>query len=158
VIIGVLADTHLSDGERLPRRLLNALGGVDLILHAGDIVSPSVLGELSCIAPVEAVLGNCDPWSLQLPPTRRVQVTADVHLLLGHRLEMMPHAIPSGARVVIHGHTHEPQLEWIDDVLFLNPGSPTRPRGGFGPSIAILRWDGRSFTADHQFLDGPGSR
>ena len=38
-----------------------AFEGVDLILHAGDIVLPSVLDQLEEIAPVLAARGNNDP-------------------------------------------------------------------------------------------------
>jgi predicted phosphodiesterase len=42
-----------------------ALGGCELIIHAGDIGSPMVLDKLEEIAPVIAVRGNVDtaPWA-----------------------------------------------------------------------------------------------
>ena len=42
--IGLLSDTHLSN--RLPAlwdEVVDAFRGVDLVLHAGDIVAPGVL-------------------------------------------------------------------------------------------------------------------
>ena len=41
--------------------IATAFAGVDLILHAGDIVLPSVLDQLEAIAPVLAARGNNDP-------------------------------------------------------------------------------------------------
>jgi len=55
----VLADTHLRTGiDRLDPRLLDALRGADLILHAGDFVAPGVLTELAECSEVLGVLGN----------------------------------------------------------------------------------------------------
>nr|HID14997.1 metallophosphoesterase [Anaerolineae bacterium] len=57
--IGLLSDTHIPHRlKRLPDAVLNALAGVDLILHAGDVDDPATLGPLRAIAPVHAVRGN----------------------------------------------------------------------------------------------------
>jgi predicted phosphodiesterase len=48
VRIVVLADTHIPDFARaLPNSLVPALRKADLILHAGDVTSRTVLDELS---------------------------------------------------------------------------------------------------------------
>ena len=57
--IGLLSDTHIPYRlERLPAMALDALTGVDLILHAGDVDDPAALEPLHVIAPVRAVRGN----------------------------------------------------------------------------------------------------
>jgi len=57
--IGLLADTHLPHRlKQLPKEVLDALAGVDLILHAGDVDDPASLAPLEAIAPVRAVRGN----------------------------------------------------------------------------------------------------
>lgn len=53
-VIGVIADTH----GFLDPRVIPALAHVDRILHAGDIGSAAVLGELATIARVTAVAGT----------------------------------------------------------------------------------------------------
>lgn len=59
VEFGVIADTHVYAKEtKLPHSLVEALSGVDFIIHAGDISTPAVIRELEKIAPVKAVLGN----------------------------------------------------------------------------------------------------
>jgi len=51
--IGFLADTHLPGSIREPwPQMADAVRHVDLILHAGDIISPTVLDWLERIAPV----------------------------------------------------------------------------------------------------------
>ena len=54
--IGVISDTH----NTLNETALRELGGVDMILHAGDVTDRVILDELCQIAPVRAVRGNCD--------------------------------------------------------------------------------------------------
>jgi predicted phosphodiesterase len=52
--VGIISDTH---GLIRPEALA-ALGGCDLIIHAGDVGSPDVLDRLREIAPVIAVRGK----------------------------------------------------------------------------------------------------
>ena len=59
--VALLADTHVPDqAPALPPELLARLRGVDLILHAGDIISLPVLDTLRGIAETLAVSGNMD--------------------------------------------------------------------------------------------------
>jgi len=52
----VLADTHIPRRAKgLPEGLLSHLEGADLILHAGDLLDPALLDELTLYAPVRAV-------------------------------------------------------------------------------------------------------
>ncbi|WP_373947206.1 metallophosphoesterase family protein [Paracoccus marcusii] len=69
--IGVIADTH----GLLRPEALEALEGVDRILHAGDIGDPDHLDALARIAPVTAIRGNIDRghWADTLP--ERVSLT-----------------------------------------------------------------------------------
>jgi hypothetical protein len=43
-----------------------------------------------------------------------------------------------GINLFITGHTHERMLERVEDVVLLNPGSPTLPKGDGIPSVALL--------------------
>ena len=54
--IGIISDTH----GLLRPQAVEALTGVSLIIHAGDIGSPEILEDLNRIAPVRAVRGNTD--------------------------------------------------------------------------------------------------
>lgn len=58
-VVGLLSDTHIPRRlKRMPRAALEALDGVDLILHAGDVDDPTALEPLRALAPVYAVRGN----------------------------------------------------------------------------------------------------
>jgi uncharacterized protein len=119
--IGVISDTH---GLLRPEALA-ALRGADVIVHAGDIGSPDVLKALSTVAPVTAVRGNNDrgPWANKLPETAVVEI-GRVRLYVLHdvkELALDPRA--RGFAAVVSGHSHKPNAEERDGVLFFNPGS-----------------------------------
>ncbi|HNT76253.1 MAG TPA: metallophosphoesterase family protein [Anaerolineae bacterium] len=94
--IGLLADTHVPyRAAAIPKQVLTALRGVDLILHAGDVDEPWALAPLQQLAPVHAVRGNYhildgSSGGAELPPS--VEITA-----AGFRIAMT------------HGH----QLGWL---------------------------------------------
>lgn len=52
----------------------------------------------------------------------------------------------NNCKYAVHGHTHVPTCQQIDDFTFINPGSISRPRGGMPASFAIL-------TVDEKFID-----
>ena len=63
---------------------MEALAGVDMILHAGDVGSPAVLDTLREIAPVVAVRGNNDKgeWAESLANWEVVEVgTVSIYML-----------------------------------------------------------------------------
>lgn len=119
--VGVISDTH----GLLRPEALDALRGADVIVHAGDIGSPDVLKALSSVAPVTAVRGNNDrgPWANKLPETAVVEI-GRVRLYVLHdvkELALDPRA--RGFAAVVSGHSHKPNAEERDGVLFFNPGS-----------------------------------
>jgi uncharacterized protein len=135
--IAVVSDTHLPKGARvLPAGCVERLRAADLILHAGDLVSVSFLEELRAYGPpVEAVYGNVDERALrELLPKERVVEAGGARLGMVHipgpragREERLRARFP-GCGAVVYGHTHLPQLERVDGVWILNPGSPTERR------------------------------
>ncbi len=134
--VGLISDTH----GTLNAKALEALRGVDMILHAGDIGGKDVLDALETIAPVEAVRGNMDygPWSEQLPASTMVDIRKRFFYLIHDkdRLDLDPHA--AGVTVVVCGHTHHPSIELVDNIWYINPGSASHPRYGQDPSIALV--------------------
>ncbi len=120
-VIGLIADTH----GLLRPEALEALIGVDLIIHAGDVGRENILGALERLAPVYAVRGNVDlgAWAEALPLSRQV-VVGQISLYVYHG-----HATPdldvakAGCQVVVSGHSHKAKAETRDGVLYLNPGS-----------------------------------
>ncbi len=119
--IAVISDTH---GLVRPEAIA-AVEGAAMIIHAGDIGGESIIRQFAAIAPVTYVRGNCDycTWAQQLPDEEVVKYN-DSYLYITHiRKDMDIDPAAAGFDVVINGHTHKPQIEYINDVLYLNPGS-----------------------------------
>ncbi len=141
----VLADTHIPRRARaLPEELVLYLREADLLMHAGDLMEPSLLDELALYAPVRAVAGNLDPPEADLPETlefdfggARIAIIHDSGRKEGRR-KRLKRRFPE-ARVIVFGHSHVPFLEDEDDLLLLNPGSPTDKRRQRDHTFALLR-------------------
>lgn len=132
----VTSDTHLSSGSRLPAPLLQLAGRADHVVHAGDFTELDVHGTLATLAPVTAVHGNVDDLATMQALPDRTEVDLD-----GVRIGVVHDPGPSVDRharlrdwfpacaVVVYGHTHMPELTRVDDdLLVINPGSPTQRR------------------------------
>jgi putative phosphoesterase len=140
VKIGLVSDTH---GLVRPE-VAQALAGVSLILHAGDVGGAAVLKALSAIAPVQAVYGNVDdPHDPSLARQRMVAAGGlNIHVSHGHELgsptpERMLAACAGD--VVVFGHTHR-AIMVRDEAgrLAVNPGAAGPRRFNLQPSVAIL--------------------
>jgi uncharacterized protein len=136
MMIGVISDTH----GLLRPEALEALRGVEHILHAGDVGEPSILDALRALAPVTAISGNIDvngPCSY-LPPTEVVTLHGHTIYMLHdrHALDLNPAA--AGFSAVISGHSHRPLIEWRQGVLFMNPGSAGPRRFSLPISLGLL--------------------
>jgi hypothetical protein len=172
--IGVISDTHMPPFDDLVCSSVEAVfAGVDLILHAGDLVTLSVLDWLEHTAPVVAARGNNDTY---LPADARladVQVldlhgtrVGMTHVLPFHRAPDPP-PVPDLARQCgldplpdgwVFGDSHRDVVEWRDGVLLVNPGSPTSPhlRVDRPGTAAILTLDGGRPEVEIVHLPVPG--
>lgn len=146
MLIGVLSDTH----GLLRPQALDALAGVEHILHAGDVGDIAILESLRKLAPVTAIQGNIDrtgPCS-QLPATEALELEGHlvyiIHSLAD--LDLKPEA--AGIRVVISGHSHKSSIEERKGVLYLNPGSAGPRRFSLPISVAYLHLDPPSIRAE----------
>ena len=150
----VLADTHIPRRARaLPEVLSPYLREADLVLHAGDLLQPSVLDELSAYAPVLAVRGNVDLPEVDLPETiefsfggAKIAMIHDSGRKEGRR-NRLKKRFPE-ARAIVFGHSHIPYVEDKDGLLLLNPGSPTDKRRQPSHTFALLRAEEGSVRAE----------
>jgi len=153
-LAAVIADTHMPRRARtLPEGLIPHLQRADLILHAGDLMDPTLLEELAAYAPTRAVRGNLDPPEAGLPETlefefggARVAMIHDSGTKRGRRSRMQ-RRFPE-ARIVVFGHSHIPWLEDQDGLILLNPGSPTDRRRQQDHTFALLRVEDSGVTAE----------
>lgn len=161
----VVSDTH-GDPSNL-ETVVRILGSrLDLILHLGDGVRDleRLPRHLAVSIPYLPVKGNMDS-DARLPPSRVIQ--AGSHLLYvshghaalasGSPLPMILAAREAGASACMFGHTHVPHKSFAEGLLVLNPGSLSRPRGGWGPTFALLtvpdNGDGRIEAVHYEIRD-----
>jgi putative phosphoesterase len=144
--IGVISDTH----GLLRPEAVEALLGVDLILHAGDVGSPEVLETLKEIAPVVAVRGNNDKghWAEDLPQWEVAEI-GSISIYMIHNvkeIDLVPEA--SGFQVVVSGHSHKPSVKKHKGVMYVNPGSAGPRRFSLPVTIARLKVSSEAVIAE----------
>lgn len=135
MLIGVIADTHIPDREKqLPSAVLDLFSRVSLVLHAGDFTTEETWAAIKNQTQLRAVRGNMDQPELKqkLPPKEVFSIEGvKIGLIhgtgspLGIVQRVRAAFAGEGVNLVVYGHTHQPQKEWVEGVLFLNPGSPT---------------------------------
>jgi putative phosphoesterase len=163
--VAVLSDTHAPRfWKACPDEVARHLHDVDLILHAGDVCTVSVLDELTGFAPVRAVLGNNDgvdvgAWGA--PPTQEfdldglaVAMIHDSGAAAG-RSARMRRLFPR-ARLVIFGHSHIPWDRDEGGQRCFNPGSPTDRRRQSQATMGLLQVEhGQVESAQIVAVTGP---
>lgn len=151
-LLGVISDTH---GLVRPQAL-DALAGVDLILHAGDIGNQQVLDTLNQIAPVVAVRGNNDKgdWATSIPDWEVVEVGRISIYMLHDVKEIDISPAGAGFHVIVSGHSHRPSVEERRGVLYVNPGSAGPRRFKLPISLAHLTVSGDKVQANIVELSG----
>lgn len=145
ITIGVLSDTHLHDVTKELREIYdNYLSEKDIILHAGDIVSPEIVGFLSRKT-FHGVHGNMDPPQVrELLPRKKVLELGPYRLGLIHGwgpsagLEDRICSEFHDVDVIVYGHSHHPQNMIREGVLLFNPGTATGFSSSSRHSIGML--------------------
>jgi putative phosphoesterase len=138
-VVGLISDTH----GLLRPGVYEALTGVELILHSGDVGGSGILDELRLIAPVKAVFGNTDPPD-DPALAEEIVVAIDgirVHVSHGHEVGSPTPAklaVRYDADVVVFGHTHRPLVSRLGNQLFVNPGAAGPKRFDLTPSVGRL--------------------
>jgi uncharacterized protein len=141
----LMSDTHFRGAARLPDPLEAAIDSADVVVHAGDFVSPDFYDSLIRRKPLVCALGNCDKATLG----ERIPEMGE-KIILGHRIgvvhgwgsprdliERIAKRIDcSKYAMVVFGHSHFAEIRGHADTLFVNPGSPTEKR--FAPHCTYV--------------------
>ncbi|PWI47814.1 YfcE family phosphodiesterase [Candidatus Heimdallarchaeota archaeon B3_Heim] len=160
-VLGLISDTHIpSRSGKLPQSVLAAFKDVDMILHAGDFEKLDVADTLEAIAPLKAVYGNMCSWEVKqkfLPKLTFKVEELEIGLTHGN-------GSPSGyisrvqdlfqndnPHIIVSGHTHHPTAEIRNEILMLNPGSPTDKRFAPKNTVMILNIDKSNY--EYKFVD-----
>jgi len=143
--IGVLSDTHLVQVTKEFFDVYNTyLSDVDMIIHAGDVVSPDIVDFLEKNV-FHGVQGNMDPLEVKaLLPEKKIVEVGHYRLGIIHGwgaasgLEERILPFFPNVDVIIYGHSHIPVNHIREGVLMFNPGTATGYcKNGFN-SIGIL--------------------
>ena len=150
VEIGVISDTH----GLLRPEAVDALVGVDRIIHGGDVGGEDILDALAEIAPVTAVRGNTDyqSWAARLPATELLEVDGRSIYVVHDIEDLNVDPVVAGIDVVVYGHSHRP--EWDrrgDGVWYLNPGSAGPRR--FSLPVTVARLEVSSASIEGEIVD-----
>jgi putative phosphoesterase len=161
--IGLVADTHSAtpDGSDVPETVLDALRGVDLVIHLGDMGAVGSLDRFASVAPVLATKGGHAVGSdrriaerarvveagrftlgalFELPklaPEFRVGEDGSLVLPDAPIAAVLERIFGRGVDVVAFAATHAPFSGEREGVLFVNPGSPNLPARPPG-TVAIV--------------------
>ena len=139
MLLGLVSDTH----NLVRPEIYDALEGVELILHAGDVGGPAVIAELATVAPVRAVFGNTDvPGEPGLAESLDLKIDGvTIHVSHGHEVGgPTPEKLLKrySADVIVFGHTHKPLIEQVGKRIVVNPGAAGPRRFSLKPSVARM--------------------
>jgi putative phosphoesterase len=140
--IGLIADTHMPGSlADLWPQAYSAFADVDLILHAGDLHTLDVVDELGKLAPIYVARGNGDMdiedvrlrnhWLLEIQGISIGMIhrlPSPVRKSSDHILRYVDKHFGRVPQVLIYGHTHLEGLHRVEEMLCVNPGSPTLPQ------------------------------
>lgn len=137
-LIGLISDTH----GLLRPEVRQALAGVELILHAGDVGGEDILHELSAIAPTLAVRGNTDAPAPYLEAEIIREIGGlSIHVSHGHEVgRLTPERLLARypQDILVYGHTHKQSLAEWEGRTVVNPGAAGQRRFNLAPSVARL--------------------
>ena len=130
ITVGVLSDTHLIQPDKWFRdKVQQCFTNADIILHAGDLTSLSVL-EAFAGKTVHAVHGNmCSPKTREMLPASKIIEVEGFHIALVHGAGYMPNIEDklynafAPVECIVYGHTHRPNCQRYGPTLMVNPGS-----------------------------------
>lgn len=153
--VGLMADSH----DRIPAiaELLKQMqaGGVSMIIHAGDYVSPfSLLPIEAARVSLAGVFGKNDGdqqglrarasagFGVELFESPHSFEVGGQRILVVHDIgDVQPRSI-EGHSIVVHGHTHQQEMKTRGDTLIVNPGESCGWVFGT-PKAAIIDLDSR---------------
>lgn len=130
--IGIISDTH----GVLKEEVIEALHECEVIFHAGDVGTSSILDALREIAPTYVVKGNNDHEEMMLPETLEVKI-GDYNFYMIHDLKSLK-TLPKGYDFVISGHSHQFDVHYKNKTIFINPGGCGKRRFGLPLTIVTL--------------------
>lgn len=162
--IGVISDTHgnLDVIDSIIKAMYDEK--IDLWIHAGDVALDAQYLSSKVDVPVVMVRGNCD-YIAPLAPEEELISFQNTYIYVTHGHKLNPYQLDNElrwiakqyeAKLIVTGHTHCHKAEYISDqILSINPGSPTRPRDGTLGTFAIVTYHEEEgyFSAEFIYME-----
>lgn len=157
--IMVISDTH----GRLDKviKQYNQNKDIQKIIHLGDYYKDAQKIKKLVDVEVIAVKGNLDN-GFNETPNKIIQIAGhSIYLTHGHLEDVKSgltklyyKSLSSSCDIALFGHTHIPTKFQSEEIMLLNPGSLTVPRGGSRPSFALLNFEENGkYYAEHIYPD-----
>jgi putative phosphoesterase len=130
----VVSDTHGNNKPFLEKAI--TIEKPDLIFHLGDFASDAK--KISKIMGIDfiAVKGNGDHGIMDVNEDELIELSGKkIFLTHGHKYDVAYNlgdichkGLELDADLILFGHTHMPIIEKTEDLIIMNPGSPSIPR------------------------------
>jgi len=128
--IGVISDTHMKKPTPLLERAVEEyFSDAELIIHAGDVVSPDVLGVFGNKS-LYVVSGNQDNQVIRRKyPEKQVIEVEGFRIGVVHGwgppFGLSKRVLSSFENIdcIVFGHSHIPLIRKQDNIFFFNPGA-----------------------------------
>ncbi|QCX33082.1 metallophosphoesterase [Caloramator sp. E03] len=143
--IGVVSDSH--GNLYMLEKAIKMMEPLDLIIHLGDDYRDIIKLKEKYKLPIEYVSGNND-FGTEKIAEKVINIRGkNIFITHGHRYNVYYgidslyfKALEVNAQLVLYGHTHVQDINNSFGVVFLNPGSVSRPRDG-KPGCAMILID-----------------
>ena len=150
MIIGIISDTH--DDMYAIKKAVELFNdkNVSHVIHAGDIVSPFTFEIFSGLkSKFTGIFGNNDGDRLLLRQKSEgnlhtqplIMTFYEKKIVVIHEPDIANALAHSGDfDLIIHGHTHKPEIRKVKDRLVINPGKAARLHKGRA-TLALLNME-----------------
>lgn len=155
----VISDTHKNISNVI--KVMNNIQHIDRIIHLGDNIIDAEDIESIYNIPIDYVAGNCDFYLDNYPIEKIINLYNNrIYITHGHLHKVkweydtiFAAGKEKNVNVVLFGHTHKSFLSYNEDIIIMNPGSISQPRGDKTPTFGILDIDskGKIHPTIHQF-------
>lgn len=142
-MILVISDTHGKINNVC--KILSQNKNIKSIIHLGDLVQDAEDIKYMYDIPVYCVAGNNDYYSKEEREKVIEIENKKFFITHGHNYDvkmglnrLVEKAKLLGVDCVLFGHTHNSYSDYISNILVLNPGSISLPKGSGNPTYSII--------------------
>ena len=161
--IAILSDTHgKKHTDKLFKLIDNLFKDVDMVIHAGDYISPSIVSKLKEHKNFVGVWGNNDKGCIRdLLKEKEILSVEGYRIGIYHGHGNSKNTLSASfdkftndkVDIIIFGHTHQPLILTKSKILMINPGSPSCKRREAWYSYVILEIKEKTIDVQLKFFN-----